>query len=192
MAAAGVVMALSLARGLAWQDAALQGASLAVAAVPESLPAVLTLSLALGARRMARHAAIARELRAVETLGSVTLLATDKTGTLTANRMVVVRGVDTGPGVRGHRPGLCTDRDGARSSPAALPATTCGLLARDAVLCSDAELENHGRRVAAARRPDGGGAGRLRRPRRGRRRNRPAGPMSATTRCRSTATAAGC
>ena len=91
VAVSAVVMALSLLRGVALHDAVLSAASLAVAAVPESLPAVLTLSLALGAHRMARRAAIARELRAVETLGAVTLLATDKTGTLTENRMVVER-----------------------------------------------------------------------------------------------------
>ena len=129
----------------------LVGVSLAVAAVPEGLPAILSVVLALGVQRMARERAIVKKLSSVETLGSASVICTDKTGTLTRNEMTVTT-VVTGSGEveltgTGYRPAGEARVDGRRLDPA-IDATLLdevrfvlggGSLANDAVLREDGD-----------------------------------------------------
>ncbi|MDW4910193.1 cation-translocating P-type ATPase [Streptomyces sp. ADMS] len=138
-----LVLALGLVRGQPVELMIVAAISLAVAAVPESLPAVVTLALALGARQMADRHAIVRRLPAVETLGSVTVIATDKTGTLTEGRMAAERlwtprGEAAVLGT-GYEPEGQVVRDGETATAGDAP--DLAALLRVAMLCNDAALE---------------------------------------------------
>ena len=131
-------------RGLAPAEMFMMAVALAASAIPEGLPAIMTITLAMGVRRMAAHNAIIRRLPAVETLGSVTVICSDKTGTLTRNEMAVQRAVTARhvfevSGV-GYAPTGAFHVLGTAIQPAEHP----GLLelSRAAVLCNDASLSH--------------------------------------------------
>ncbi|WP_249523751.1 cation-translocating P-type ATPase [Modestobacter marinus] len=138
-AAIAAYATIALARGESVGELALSAVALAVATVPEGLPAVLALTLALGVARMARRGAIVKRLASVETLGAATVVCSDKTGTLTLNQMTVRALVYAGRRVRvegeGYRPaGALVDEVSGE------PVDDAGMLLEPLVLCSDAGL----------------------------------------------------
>jgi Ca2+-transporting ATPase len=136
-----VIVAVGLFRGQPFVEMLIFGVALAVAVVPEALPAVVTISLALGVKRMVRRNALVRRLPAVETLGSTSVICSDKTGTLTKDEMTVRRLYVAGHIIEvsgtGYEPLGTFSQNGsdfAQSEP-------LSLLLRAAALASDARVE---------------------------------------------------
>jgi len=140
-----VVMALGLARGMKLLDLFLVAIALAVSAIPEGLPVVVTITLAIGVRRMAKHSVIIRKLAAVETLGSTEVIGSDKTGTLTQNRMTA-NSLYFGPWKLERAEGVALDQapleggDGSTVADSASASQARERMARIGALCNASHL----------------------------------------------------
>jgi Ca2+-transporting ATPase len=135
-----LVVSLGLLRGQPFLEMLLFGTALAVAVVPEALPAVITISLTLAAQRMAKRNALVRRLPAIETLGSVSVICTDKTGTLTRDEMTVRRVVVGGQALHVSGAGYDPSGDYSRNGSPVEPPEELRETLRAAVLASDARL----------------------------------------------------
>ncbi|MFW6010817.1 MAG: cation-translocating P-type ATPase, partial [Gemmatimonadota bacterium] len=148
---AALVVALGVVRGSELRLMIETGLALAIAAVPEGLPAVVTIALAVGLRRMARRKALVRRLAAVESLGSTTVICTDKTGTLTAGEMTVTAVVMADAEVTVSGTGYVEDgdlaveaTDGGGEGGVSEPAPALEHLLRAAALTPRAHLDPEG------------------------------------------------
>jgi Ca2+-transporting ATPase len=135
-----LVVSLGLVRGQPFLDMLLFGTALAVAVVPEALPAVITISLTLAAQRMARRNALVRRLAAIETLGSVSVICTDKTGTLTRDEMTVRKLLAAGQTYTLSGAGYDLEGDVRLDGRPAAPSEAVLEVLRAGVLASDAHL----------------------------------------------------
>ncbi|HDP70105.1 MAG TPA: cation-translocating P-type ATPase [Actinobacteria bacterium] len=138
LAICGIVFLAGVINGKDFSLMFLTAVSLAVAAIPEGLPAIVTVSLALGVQNMAKKNALVRRLHAVETLGSTTVICTDKTGTLTLNRMTVQPIYSAGELVRLKGNGQIEDESGKEITLREDIKT----LFKIAVLCNDARISD--------------------------------------------------
>jgi Ca2+-transporting ATPase len=140
LAVVALIVAVGLWRGLPPLEMFVFGIALAVAVVPEALPAVVTISLAIGVRRMVARQALVRRLPVVETLGSTSVICTDKTGTLTRNEMTVRRAVTAEGSVDLTGVGYDPAGDVLVNGAPAPPSPSLRELLRAGVLASDARL----------------------------------------------------